>query len=651
VYLSILPRIFRWFVPGGLMSRFSLSVCLVTAVLMFSAPSAIHAQELPVQEQEAASGVVLSETTVTITSSRPSSTVGENIELKAKVVGSAGAVPGGTVQLKSDTADLGEYGISPDGTASVTIDNLALGQHRITAIYSGDEIYASSRSAVFTQVVGPKNWMQILTVALPVVGAVILAAVFLLGFRIIFRYTVKVFRAAVRLLSIILKPVLGLLRRLKIISPPRERPAAVAVGVALGSVATAMTETDEELKKAFETQNEGKDSELYTMDRELSFRSLIPKDKRSDSYTQDKIPRDYERAKDFFSTEVDSDVNALNLYDDIDNAFIVRMFGKSDYHCFVVLSEFKKVITSNITKLTVFTFALLSLYVWVNILFANSIDVLDLVDDDNQRVASIIEAVSASIPFDLIGTVDLSETSDIRKYINKFVFGLISFIFFYLAIAIIYKMGYRKEQEQNATRMQAFLKSYLSELANRSEILVNTATLAVTEISGKSKASRSVASSADGSSTADSEVENSEAATAAQYIETLHWTALRVFFIEKFLRNIVFQINRNYSYSVIFIPLFFLVAAMLGFASLNSSYQNYIHAGLSYHSSFYLFLFLLIWSVYDILKNCIKPVQTCVEQSGWRTFSSLSVVSKIKSIMMAYETQLNQWRNRGQLGV
>ncbi len=636
--------------------RYNLSICLLAGVLMFSAPLSTYGQELSTQEQTPVSDVISSDASVEIKSFPPSIIQGDSIKLEAKVVGSAEPRPTGIVEFKSGIIDIGKDTVSSDGTASIKLDELDLGQHQIVAVYSGDQTYAKSSSETVTLVVSPQHWTQTLIVALPVVGAVIFAAVFILAFRFIFRLTVRIARLIIRLFAIIIKPVLLVLRRIKFISPPKEQPTTAAVGLALGSVANAMTETEEELDKAFKRQDEGKDDkgrsiDLYTMDQELSFRSLIPQDKKSDSYTREKIPRDYERAKEFFSTEFDNDVNALNLYDDIDSAFVVKTFGESDYHCFLILSKFKKIISSNITRLTVYTSGLLSLYILINILFANSVDVLSLLDDGSNHVISIVQNIVATTTFNLIQPIDLSEGSDARKYINKFTFGLISFVFIYFIIIIIYRMGYRKEQQQNAIRMQAFLKAYLSELANRSEILVNNATLAVTEISKKKKSAGQAQKSEDTPYDPNKNDEESEAATAALYIETLHWTALRVFFIEKFLRNIIFQIKRNYSYAVIFIPLIFLASASIGFTFLNPAYYNYVYAGLYHHSIFYVLVLWLIWSTYNMLKNCMDPIQICVDQSGWRTFRSLSVIDKIKNIMTAYETQLDQWRNRGQMGI
>src|SRR3990170_575154 len=66
--------------------------------------------------------------------------------------------------------------------------------------------------------------------------------------------------------------------------------------------------------------------------------------------------------------------NPLNLYEDIDSAFIVRLFQDSDKPCFYVLSEFRKIINSNVLALSVLFSVIVSIVAVSNMLFSASID-------------------------------------------------------------------------------------------------------------------------------------------------------------------------------------------------------------------------------------------------------------------------------------
>jgi prepilin-type N-terminal cleavage/methylation domain-containing protein len=91
--------------------------------------------------------------TIAITSSLPNpSTYGSSVILTANVTPSS--VTSGTVEF----LDGGNViGVVPaplvNGTATYTVSNLAAGSHSLTAVFSGDALYASSTSPVFTQVV------------------------------------------------------------------------------------------------------------------------------------------------------------------------------------------------------------------------------------------------------------------------------------------------------------------------------------------------------------------------------------------------------------------------------------------------------------------------------------------------------------------
>jgi probable HAF family extracellular repeat protein len=78
---------------------------------------------------------------------------GQAVTFTGTVTSIAGPPPDGEqVSFKSGATVLGSGSLSK-GVATFTTSSLAVGSHKIIAVYAGDTIYASSKSAVLTQVV------------------------------------------------------------------------------------------------------------------------------------------------------------------------------------------------------------------------------------------------------------------------------------------------------------------------------------------------------------------------------------------------------------------------------------------------------------------------------------------------------------------
>lgn len=88
-------------------------------------------------------------TTTTLVSSLNPSHVGESLTLTATVIGSSGT-PNGTVSFFDGSTLIGTQTLAGT-TASLTTSSLVLGAHNIRAIFSGDNSYAGSTSAVLVQ--------------------------------------------------------------------------------------------------------------------------------------------------------------------------------------------------------------------------------------------------------------------------------------------------------------------------------------------------------------------------------------------------------------------------------------------------------------------------------------------------------------------
>ena len=94
-----------------------------------------------------------------LTSSTNPSEFGSSVTFTAIVTGSGGS-PTGTVTFNDGASTLGS-GTLAGGTATLSTSALTVGTHTITAVYSGDAIFAPSISSALSQVVGVFNaWVS-----------------------------------------------------------------------------------------------------------------------------------------------------------------------------------------------------------------------------------------------------------------------------------------------------------------------------------------------------------------------------------------------------------------------------------------------------------------------------------------------------------
>jgi hypothetical protein len=106
-------------------------------------------------------------TTTTLKSSANPSVSGQPITLTASVafsgLGTPSGTPTGTIQFKEGSTVLGTVTLNPSAMAQFTISNPTGGSHAYTAVYSGDNNFATSTSAPLTQQVNMANTTTTLT--------------------------------------------------------------------------------------------------------------------------------------------------------------------------------------------------------------------------------------------------------------------------------------------------------------------------------------------------------------------------------------------------------------------------------------------------------------------------------------------------------
>ena len=95
--------------------------------------------------------VMRTATAVAVTSDNAAPVYGQPLTFTSAVTPNVGAGPTGTVQFQIDGGNVGSPQPLSGNIAAYTISTLAVGSHSIVAVYSGDDNFISTTSAVFTQ--------------------------------------------------------------------------------------------------------------------------------------------------------------------------------------------------------------------------------------------------------------------------------------------------------------------------------------------------------------------------------------------------------------------------------------------------------------------------------------------------------------------
>jgi hypothetical protein len=596
----------RWFFRANRAVAISAQFVIAAALLAGGIPSPVLAQD------------PLATTTTILTASADRSAPDQSVTFTARVIGSGG-IPTGMVIFKDGSDTLGTVPLSADGSAIVSFPALTSGEHTITAQYSGDTIFAASTSLALTQTVQPAAEIArgfppgvILTLVIVSVALLLLLRRFV--FRIIGRIIRILGRLIARLFRMISKPIIRLLRLLRIVSktPPNAQPAvAVQSVVGLSAVALAQAfsgETEEAIARNFDT-----DSIRIQRNKQFFCTWLRPLSIPHVPYGKEKAEADLESAKHFFSVDIPTDSNPLNLYDDIDGAFIVNLLKDSDKVCFHVLSEFKKAINGNVIVLSILFSFIVSVVAVANLLLSTSIDFYSLL------------GLAGRLPLDieLLGTKwELNLAQDV---FNKMIFGSLSCLSGYSIMWFFYHTEYAQFQRYNGQQMNNFLVDYLANINSSFRQIHTNATQTILE---------------------EKDVNEMKHDTAL-WITNLQWTAFRAFFIEHFLKNMLFQIRRNSSYYLLLIPLFFILSIFIASYVFHIPQFNVFdfNSEVYRQNTFYLFFAWLLFTYYGYLSRSVTFIWESIDGRGWFKFRELNIQDAMTRIMDSYVVQLDRWRS------
>jgi hypothetical protein len=457
----------------------------------------------------------------------------------------------------------------------------------------------------------------------------ILAVVFAL-WKFVFRMIGRMFRAAAprigRWLRPLVKRLVRFLRLLRLVPrEPRPLVAPSVAGVTMGTIGRTVaggSETEEAIASGADRQ------ELEFMvqrNRGLFCTWLAPAPAPRVAYDATAAEADRENVKRFFGARVPVYFNPLNLYEDADGAFIVGLFRNSDRRVFHVLSEFRKTINRNVLWLSILISIVASVVAVANVFLSTTIPF-----NSYSYLGSLKEYPYPSFSLSGLG---FEWRPMPREVLDKFVFGVLSCFIGWAIMWLFYHTEYVQFQRNNGQQMSNFLQHYMEGVNSSFKDISRNAQATVAQ------------------EREDAEMEQD----AVLWVTSLQWTAFRAFYIECYLRNVLFQVHRNSSYYVLFTPLSFIALFLVvawGFPQFN---VFSLEGELYRQNSFYLFFLVLLFACYRYLHNALSFIWLSIftktddatgeRVGGWTKFHDLDIQKNIGETLETYIRALVRWRN------
>ncbi|NOT41015.1 MAG: hypothetical protein HOP13_11025 [Alphaproteobacteria bacterium] len=461
-----------------------------------------------------------------------------------------------------------------------------------------------------------------------------LIAAFLLGFvaallffGVVRRSLLLVLRLLRRVLSRPFRPLVRLLRRLRILRGKSQAAQGAAEGAQVLERGLGLETEVEVALRHVDDAPDGAKQELYDFQEEEAildrrgniFRSIrVPAaylpDHLAGPLTQEVADLYVSRAATFFSSPVSLHSNDKSLYEDAEGAFVVSLFRSVDRRCYYVLDQMRRTINGNARRLTYTLGALLHLWY-----FASLVVVLSTYD-----IAVAKRGPSFPFAHYLAPYLDFYTAS-------FFVVG--SAIVVGVLFLLVQGFGYRQQQTHNTRELRLFLIRYLGRIADRYR-----------EATGNAK-----------QVTVGDETDSKKLAQAAKrWHKIMVWIPFRTFFIECFVRNVRYQIARNCSY-YLWIPILSIamlfVVTVLTLAIRQDDIAVLYQAVLADNTEFYILpmVFLLSAVIMAFVhRERIHAVVLGEELShlDWLGYENLNVSSAMDEVVGKYAEDVGFWKGR-----
>lgn len=317
----------------------------------------------------------------------------------------------------------------------------------------------------------------------------------------------------------------------------------------------------------------------------------------------DALAADYARQADaFLSRQVPIGSDPRALFEDVEGAVIAGQFFESERGILYLLNESRKLMNDNVRKLAIWFSALLALVLLVNI---------------------VLNATGLVARLDLAGDTALGPVS--ASALNSLAVGAGTCLLAAMAMWALYYAEYSPYQRNTAREMANFLTRYLARVNDHYRTAI-----------GRAK-----------SVTVGEERDSKQLSAEAQlWTLNITWIALRVFFVETYVRNVVFQITRNSSYYLLFVPAGCLIAlvSILGLASalgLFSPFATIVALGWVF-----IVLFVLVAALYAFFLTSSMNALEEIDQGEWISFHTLRLNAVLGEVVGKYAEDVGYWKNR-----
>ncbi len=398
----------------------------------------------------------------------------------------------------------------------------------------------------------------------------------------------------------------GALRFLRWKSVARSRPARAAL---TGATAHRRADHLTAIECALRGQDLSEDGEVREYDFSEERRILR---RHGGVYTWLRIPAEYipaslakpftdaiaseyhAAAQGFFSRTVDLHADEQNLYEDEEGAVLVALFRNSDRRCFYALDRLRRSINGNARTL---------------------VSILSFL-----TLAAAAAAYSAAMRLLPAGAA-ISAESLVATLISG-----VAVLVVYGVVAYLVQLLYNNDQRQNMREFSDFLTRYLSLVSNRfREASANASRV----IQGDERDSKRLSSN------------------AQKWHKIMIWLGLRPFFIESFVRNVIFQIRRNSKYYVAGAVLLFFAfgpAVFVGTASALAARE--VLGGLSAAGWAFVGVVYLICA-FGGMAVINKPVIFDeLNQTNWLGYDNLDVGRQMDEVIGKFAEEIGLWRGR-----
>jgi hypothetical protein len=190
---------------------------------------------------------------------------------------------------------------------------------------------------------------------------------------------------------------------------------------------------------------------------------------------------------------------------------------------------------------------------------------------------------------------------------------------------LTYFMEYVPNQRNNAREMRSFLSRYMSRLSDRyRDSLANARAVTVGDETDSAKLS----------------------AKAQKWHKIVLWLSFRAFFMESFVRNVLFQVGRNCGYYVVLAPIVLVVSTLFWALALMLLLHLDFFAviagpGLLFYGGFALLLLVAV----VFLARAMRPIDE-MNQADWLGFDDFDVDRGMDQVVGKYAEDVGYWKGR-----